>query len=83
MTAAEAGQYDSFTVAELNDFRAAASRVLIERRYIAQSRGRLVAGVRAGFAASWAYALSLAVIALIVKLAGSDVLTVLRDLFAK
>jgi hypothetical protein len=33
-----------------------------------------------GFAASWAYALSIALAALCIKLAGSDVITLLRDL---
>ncbi len=35
-----------------------------------------------GFASAWAYSLSIAVMALIIKLSGSDVLTLLRDVFA-
>jgi hypothetical protein len=84
VTAADAADFDNFTDAELDDFRAAASRVLVEHAAtLPRTSDRWSRGFWQGFAASWAYALSIAVIALIIRLAGSDVLTVLRDLFAK
>ncbi len=80
----EAARFDNFTNAELTEFRAEASRALIELSATLPSppakSDNLARGFWQGFAASWAYALSIALAALCIKLAGSDVITLLRDL---
>lgn len=80
----QAASFDNFTPAEIDEFRATASRILVEHAATLPRAGdRWVRGFGQSFASAWAYAASIAVIAFIVKLAGSDLLTVLRDLFAK
>lgn len=84
MTGWQAAAFDEFTSAELNEFRAQAVRVLVEHAATIPRDGEgWFRGFWQGFASAWAYALSIAVVAFIVKLAGSDLLTILKDLFAK
>jgi hypothetical protein len=84
VTATEAAGFDNFTQQELDEFRATASRILIEHMATLPRAGdSWWKGFWQGFAASWSYALSIAIVAFIIKLAGSDVLTLLGDLFGK
>jgi hypothetical protein len=84
VTNVEAVRFDNFTNAELAEFRAEASRALIEFSATLPSppskSDGWAWGFWQGFAASWAYALSIALAALCIKLAGSDIITLLRDL---
>jgi len=84
VTSEQAAEHDNFTSSELSEFREAANRALL--LYAATLPGRAEPWSRGfwqGFAAAWAYALSIAVIAIIIKIFGSDLLTVLRPLVAK
>jgi hypothetical protein len=84
VTANEAARFDNFTQQELDEFRAAASRILIEHTATLPRAGNgWWRGFWQGFAASWGYALSIAIVAIIIRLSGSDLLTLLRELFAK
>jgi len=87
-TAADVAQFDNFTPREMAEFRELAKRTLEE--YVNQVRPVSVVvpdswsrGFWQGFAASWAYAVSLAGIAIIFKLFGSDLLTILKELLLK
>lgn len=84
VTADEAARFDNFTQQEVDEFKATASRILVEHiATLPRAGDSWLKGFWQGFAASWGYALSLAMVAIIIKLAGSDVLTLLRELFAK
>ena len=80
----EALRFDNFTSAELAEFRAEATRALIEFGATVPSppakSDSWARGFWQGFAASWAYALSIALAALCIKLAGSDIIILLREL---
>jgi len=79
----EVARYDRFTTAELREYRESATRMLAEFAAASPRTGdSWWRGFWQGFASAWAYALSIAVVALIIKLSGSDLLTLLRDLFA-
>lgn len=88
MTSEEAARFDSFTPNEVSQFREAANRVLTQHMttYTASVVRRAPDGWWRGFsqgvAAAFAYSLGLALVALIIKLLGSDILTVLKELLA-
>jgi len=87
-TSVDAARLDNFTDRELAEFHEIAARTLGE--YLNQVRPVPVIvpdswwrGFGQGFASAWGYALSLAVIAIIIKLLGSDVLTIAKELLSK
>jgi hypothetical protein len=84
VTSEQAAAHDNFTSAELSEFREAANRALLQYAATLPSRGETWSrGFWQGFASAWAYSLSIAVIAIIIKILGSDLLTVLRPLITK
>ena len=84
VTSSQAANFDDFTPAELREFREAASRVLIEHAAtLPRSGDKWMRGFWQGLASAWAYAIMIAIVAFIIKLSGSDLLTVLREVFAK
>ncbi len=84
VTAADAAQFDNFTAAEMREFRDAAGRMLAEyAATLPREADSWWRGFWQGLASAWAYALSIAVVAFIIKLSGSDLLTLLRELFVE
>lgn len=77
--------FDEFTPTELRGFRDTAARMLAEHAAILPQLKRegWSRGFWQGFAAAWAYAICLAAIAVIIKLNGSDVLSLLRHWLAQ
>ncbi len=79
----EVARYDRFTSAELREYRESASPMLAEFAAASPRSGdSWWRGFWQGFASAWAYSLSIAIVAFIIKLSGSDLLTLVRDLFA-
>jgi len=72
-------KHDKFTLAEIAEFREAASRTLIEYVATLPEKAGWWRGFWQGFAASWGYAVSIALAAFVIKLMGSDIITLLRE----
>ena len=83
VTSADAAQFDNFTATEMREFRDAAGRMLAEyAATLPRPADSWWRGFWQGMASAWAYAFSIAIVAFIIKLSGSDLLTLLRDIFA-
>ena len=79
----DATLFDDFTNTEMHEFRGAAARMLAEYAVtLPRPNDNWWRGFWQGLASAWAYALSIAIVAFIIKLSGSDLLTLLRDVFA-
>lgn len=81
LTSPEAAAFDHFADAELTDFRRNAQRMLAEYQMLHRPRPGWWSGFWQGYASAIAYALTLALAAIVIKLNGSDALTLLRLLF--
>ncbi len=79
-SAEDAIRYDNFTQNELDEFRASATRMLTAHAAIS-ARPSWWYGVSQSLAAAFLYSLFLALVIFIVKLSGSDVITVFRTIF--
>ena len=85
-TAQDAVEHDNFTTDEIDEFRANASRTLVEYAASLPSPDCSGAqpswwyGVSQGLAAAFFYSVILVVVGISVKLFGSDLITVLRSL---
>jgi|ERR1700733_5780499 hypothetical protein len=81
-TQLDAIQFDNFTAAELLTFRNEALAMMSQHASTLPllRRDRWSRGFVQGFVASWAYALSIALIALMIRLTGTDIITLLREL---
>ena len=79
-TAEDAIRHDNFTQNELDEFRASATRMLAAHATLS-ARPSWWYGVSQGLAAAFLYSLFLAVAIFIVKLSGSDVITLFRTIF--
>ncbi len=76
-SAGEAARYDDFTDREIQEFRATASRAIAE--YAASlPQPSWWTAIAQGFVSALFYSVFLALVILVVKLSGSDVITVLR-----
>lgn len=80
-TAAEAVAFDHFTNAELSEFRGKAKALLDEYAILRRSPVGWWSGFWQGYTSSIAYALTLALAAILIKLNGSDAWTLLQTLF--
>ena len=86
-TARDAIEHDSFTADEIAEFRSNASRTLVEYAASLPSpdcsgpQPSWWYGVSQGLAATFLYSLFLALVIFVVKLSGSDVITVFRTIF--
>lgn len=80
-TAAEVSAFDQFTHGELSEFRGRAKSMLDEHAALHGPPVGWWTGFWQGYASSLAYALTLALAAILIKLNGSDVLTLLQTLF--
>ncbi len=80
-TIIEVAAFDQFTSRELSEFRARARSMLDEHAALHRPPVGWWTGFWQGYASSLAYALTLALAAILIKLNGSDALTLLRMLF--
>jgi hypothetical protein len=80
-------RHDDFTISELHEFRSTSSRMLLEYGTsvyaAALPKPSWWYGVGQGVAGALFYSLIVAVILFIIKLSGSDVLTILRSLVSE
>jgi hypothetical protein len=82
-TSADVASFDDFTATELGSFREEAMQLLLDHA-ARQARvpDRWSRGFLQGFAASWAYAISVVAALFVVELLGGDLITLLRSVLS-